>query len=95
MRFELSGMPAELSETPAELLEMPAELLGTRAMASWTSIAEQLKSSSACPLGAIISASQKRQRRDAAQPRAKTAERSEPWATLPRAFSAWHFDSHL
>jgi hypothetical protein len=86
--------------------------------------------------GAIGSASQKRQRRDAAQPRAKTAERSEPWvgarkgkalkgrsrllprpcrafwifhcqprvsaaaqpppwAVLPRAFSAWHFDSHF
>jgi hypothetical protein len=88
------------------------------------------------PKGAIGSASQKRQRRDAAQPRAKTAERSEPWvgarkgkalkgrsrllprpfralwifhcqprvsaaaqpppwAMLPRAFSAWHFDSHF
>jgi hypothetical protein len=87
-------------------------------------------------MGAIGSASQKRQRRDAAQPRAKTAERSEPWvgarkgkalkgrsrllprpcrafwifhcqprvsaaaqpppwAVLPRAFSAWHFDSHF
>jgi hypothetical protein len=61
--------------------------------------------------GAIKSASQKRQRRDAAQSRAKTAERSEPWVgarkgkalkgrsrLLPRPFRAFwmfYFDWHF